>query len=475
MGQAFYRKYRSKTFDEVVGQDHLITILKNTLKNDNLSHAYLFTGPRGVGKTSVARILAKNVNAVAPEDTNFYSDIIEIDAASNRRIEEIRELRDKIAIAPSQLKYKVYIVDEVHMLTREAFNALLKTLEEPPAHAIFVLATTDFHKVPDTITSRCMRLNFKMISQQDLTKSLNKIAKKEQISIEEEALELIAEFSGGSFRDALSLLDQMSSTGSKIDVSLVELTLGIANKQSIGELIESIAASDTSAIFQQIQTMVDSGATPDQINVQLSGKLRKSLITKDGVNISSRQAIELIENLNSMYSFQNHRIALELAILKVIKPGTVEPVKASAELNEPADNSYEPPEANQRSFDEPVEKKPDQNYNDAGKLWQDILVKLKTENSTLYGIARMAEPSLEANKLTLTFKFPFHLKQMTHPKNKSLVERISKQVKNGVELDVISSGKKDGSNPPEKFSSKKSSDDLKSISNIFGSAEVLES
>src|SRR5476649_2136159 len=203
MGQVLYRKYRSRSLDEVIGQKHVTDTLKNALKSGRISHAYLFTGPRGVGKTSVARILAHEVNGLPYTDESIHLDIIEIDAASNRRIDEIRDLRDKVRIAPTSAKYKVYIIDEVHMLTKEAFNALLKTLEEPPEHVVFILATTDVHKLPETIISRTQRFSFRSIAVPDAVKHLRFIANSEKIKIDDEALELIAERGDGSFRDSI--------------------------------------------------------------------------------------------------------------------------------------------------------------------------------------------------------------------------------------------------------------------------------
>src|SRR6266404_2796165 len=201
MGQALYRKYRSKTFDEVIGQEHITKTLKTAIKSSRISHAYLFTGPRGVGKTSVARILAHEVNQIPYKDESIHLDIIEIDAASNRRIDEIRDLRERVRIAPTSATYKVYIIDEVHMLTREAFNALLKTLEEPPAHCIFILATTEAHKLPETIVSRTQRFEFRPVTAAVAAAHLQDMAKKEKLEIDKPALRLLAEFGNGSFRD----------------------------------------------------------------------------------------------------------------------------------------------------------------------------------------------------------------------------------------------------------------------------------
>src|SRR5574344_1048297 len=223
--QALYRKYRPKTFDDVYGQQIVVQTLKNVIKNNKLTHAYLFVGPRGTGKTSIAKIFAKTINCLHPEDglscekcdicisnnSNENVDIIEMDAASNNGVDEIREIRNHITLLPTVSKYKIYIIDEVHMLTTGAFNALLKTLEEPPSHTIFILATTEPHKIPLTILSRCQKFDFTRINNEDICKQVELVAKKENISIEEEAIKEIARLSDGGMRDALSLLDQVSA------------------------------------------------------------------------------------------------------------------------------------------------------------------------------------------------------------------------------------------------------------------------
>lgn len=234
-----YRKYRSKSLDELVGQEHITLALKKAIDQGKISHAYLFTGPKGTGKTSVARILAYQLNNLPYDESATNLDIIEIDAASNRRIDEIRDLREKVNIAPTSSKYKVYIIDEVHMLTKEAFNALLKTIEEPPEHAIFILATTELHKVPETIVSRTQRFSFKPIEKSKIISHLRSIAEQENINIEDDALEMIAEHANGGFRDAISLLDQVRSLSENIKKSDIQDAIGAPSTKLLTDLWES--------------------------------------------------------------------------------------------------------------------------------------------------------------------------------------------------------------------------------------------
>ena len=265
---ALYRKYRPKTLSEVIGQEQVTKPLSMALKSGKISHSYLFTGPRGCGKTSVARILAHEINNFKYELEDNYLDIIEIDAASNTGVDNIRELREKAIIAPSEGKYKVYIIDEVHMLTKSAFNALLKTLEEPPIHVVFILATTDLEKVPVTITSRSQVYTFHLAPPEVLLTHLKSICKEERIKISDAGLNLIAEKSGGSFRDSLSLLDQISSLGEKgeeISEETVANCLGLPLDTAINDLLSAYAKGDSLHTTAIIKDLLSSGLKPESI------------------------------------------------------------------------------------------------------------------------------------------------------------------------------------------------------------------
>ena len=264
--KSLYRRYRPRKLSEVVGQEQVTTPLANSLKDGKVNHAYLFVGPRGCGKTSVARILAHEVNAFNYELEDDYVDIIEIDGASNRGIDNIRELREKVAIAPTIGKYKVYIIDEVHMLTKEAFNALLKTLEEPPEHVIFIMATTDVYKVPVTITSRAQTYTFKLADSETMVKHLRAICEKEGIKISDDALEIIAKRGGGSFRDSLSLLDQISTLSSdEITKELVVSAMGLPEDDMIYGLLDAYVSGDVVKITTLLKETLNSGIKPETL------------------------------------------------------------------------------------------------------------------------------------------------------------------------------------------------------------------
>jgi DNA polymerase III subunit gamma/tau len=280
VSQALYRKYRSKSLDEIVGQSHVTTILARSLKAGRVAHAYLLTGPRGIGKTSIARILAHEINQLPYSSDGSHLDIIEIDAASNNGVEDVRDLRDKIQVTPVAAQKKVYIIDEVHMLSKAAFNALLKTLEEPPAHAVFILATTDVDKLPATIISRTQRFSLRAISQSDAIKHLRHIADSEGIKIDDDALELIALRGDGSFRDSISLLDQLqhlTDTKKGITRALIEQSLGLAPKTLVEQLLSAYESKDLQAIIALIDQSEQTGVQATVLASQLIQTVREGL------------------------------------------------------------------------------------------------------------------------------------------------------------------------------------------------------
>jgi len=285
VSRALYRKYRSKTLDEVIGQKHITDILSRAISQGRVSHAYLFTGPRGVGKTSVARILAHQINNLQYDDETINLDIIEIDAASNNGVEDVRDLREKVQIAPVSAKKKVYIIDEVHMLSKAAFNALLKTLEEPPEHVVFILATTNVEKLPATIISRAQRFSFRAISIDDAVKHLAFIAKQEGIKVDDDALKLIAQRSDGSFRDSISLLDQLSSLVDSndkkvISAKLIEDTLGLAPKDMIDQILNSVETHNIEKLVELLNQTFDDGISSTVLVTQLTASIRDQITDK---------------------------------------------------------------------------------------------------------------------------------------------------------------------------------------------------
>lgn len=277
---ALYRKYRPTKLDEVIGQPQVTDILAAMARTGNFAHAFLFTGQRGTGKTTVARILAHLINGLDYNDNINSSniDIIEIDAASNNSVDDIRNLRDSINLAPMKSKYKVYIIDEFHMLSKAAFNALLKTIEEPPEHAIFILATTELQKVPATILSRVQRYHFRPLAPELLAKHLRTIADKEHINIDNQALLLVAKCGGGSVRDSITILDQLSSSNSKITKSTVEEVLGMISSEQIGGLVQKIADHDSKGIITDIQNMLADGASAQSLVNQIVSFLAEASI-----------------------------------------------------------------------------------------------------------------------------------------------------------------------------------------------------
>lgn len=359
MYQVLYRKYRPKNFSDVYGQDHVISTLKNEIKDDRISHAYLFTGSRGTGKTTCAKILAKAVNCENSDngepcnecevcrglDGGTIYDVVEIDAASNNGVDNIRDLREEANYTPSRGRYRVYIIDEVHMLSTGAFNALLKTLEEPPAHVIFILATTEVHKLPATILSRCQRFDFKRIQPETMAVRLNEVAELEGMSLDSDAAVLIARIADGALRDGLSILDQCGSRSKNIDSTLVSQVAGLAGREVLYRLTDCVIRKNSSAAMEIIAELYQNSYDMERLCVEMINHFRNFLIVKtvkksrelivctdDEYNATVDSAkqftlenvifgLDLFQNtLTSIKAGANSRIEMEMSFIKLCEP-----------------------------------------------------------------------------------------------------------------------------------------------------------
>lgn len=473
MGEALYRKHRPYTLDEIKGQEHITKTLKNALKNDHISHAYLFTGPRGTGKTSIARILAHKINNLEYDSKSpkNHIDIIEIDAASNRRIDEIRDLREKARISPANAKYKVYIIDEAHMLTKEAFNALLKTLEEPPSHVVFILATTEAHKLPDTIISRTQRFSFKSISTKDLVDQLQSIAKKEKIKINKQAVELIAKHGKGSFRDSTSLLDQIRSGDKEISIDLVKESIGYAPDTLINHLLDSVKNGDIKKIFTHLEEASSQGIDCINISNSLMEKIRNSLLSNDYTN-SLDTYLWLIDHLIEIPKSFDPESKLEVVLAE------------AANKNKPDGDSLLSSEANDEKLKinaipnskKSLSTKMVTNQIDTNDLWNKILVSMRGKYNTLYGIARMAEVDFIDDTLELKFKHEFHKKRCGEEKNLTIIKQIASSLGYpNIKLNITKDNNLKEPNIDNDTSQKgATSDTLESVTSVFGGGEILE-
>ncbi len=510
MGQALYRQYRSKNLAEIVGQEHITRTLGNALEKGKVGHAYLLTGPRGVGKTSIARILAHEINELPYDKEQVHLDIIEIDAASNRRIDEIRDLRDKVHVAPTSAQYKVYIIDEVHMLTKEAFNALLKTLEEPPAHVIFILATTDVHKLPDTIISRTQHFTFKPIPLLKVVEHLKTITKTEKITIDDGALELIAAHGGGSFRDSIGLLEQARGLGDSVTEDLVRDMLGVPPETLIDQLYDSVASNDMKQVIELMKQLLTQGYLAEEISSQLSAKIRNMIIVGQGTS----EAAALLKDLLDVPVSREPATMLEITLLSHMQPATValEPKSPATNHNKPKTESREPKsepkpapvketakvesspkvskfESEPAATKETVQSKPDKESSSQGpaspptkgtsivdeSVWEAVLSRLKKTHSTLYSVGRMATFDSDGQNITLTFGFAFHKKRMESTKHKTIITDLIHEIAGTKPVITCLVVEKKEEKPVKILKPEPKSDHLSDISNIFGGAEVLES
>jgi DNA polymerase-3 subunit gamma/tau len=506
MGQALYRKYRSRKLSELVGQEHITKTLEQAIASGRISHAYLFTGPRGVGKTSTARILAHAINGIPYDNEQAHLDIIEIDAASNNSVEDIRDLREKVYIAPTSGKYKVYIIDEVHMLSRAAFNAILKTLEEPPAHAVFILATTEAHKLPQTIISRTQRFIFRPIEPAKAVEHLRGIAKAEHIDIDDEALALLAAHGDGSFRDSISLLDQASGSGKKIDAQVVQSLLGMPPAAVITELANTLTAGlAASNALQTLYALYDQGYQAAAIAAQLGTAIRADIVA--GTASTQPPLMQLLADLLEVPISHDPERYLEILILRAAAPAVAAPSmpiattsgavpqKKPVETVQPAPKPA--PEPVPRTVKEPkepaaktAESAAEPPVVPAGDIkpideaqWSQLLYELKKQYNTLYGIVRMAHVQMNGDELQLTFAFAFHQKRVNESKNRQIISSIMEQLTGQrpritclLDPDLKRTKAAPAAATPAKTSASEAEPEaLSAISNIFGGGELLNS
>lgn len=336
---ALYRKYRPRSLDEFVGQSHVVDVLRRSLEKGKVAHAYLLTGPKGTGKTSIARILAHEINKLPYDGEEAHLDIIEIDAASNNGVEDVRELRDRVRLAPISAAKKVYIIDEVHMLSKPAFNALLKTLEEPPAHVVFILATTDPQKIPATIISRTQHFAIRTYGTTEVAAHLKKIADTEGIKITDDALEVIAVRGDGSFRNSISLLDQLSSFADDKDgitLDLIEATLGLVPAQSVRALLEAVSSRDIPSVVAKLDECEKQGIQPGILAEQLMQEIRSRLAEQP-------QLVGLLDALITVSSSPQPQLKLLTTLVGACKPKTTTVAAAATRTARPVPAVIEAP------------------------------------------------------------------------------------------------------------------------------------
>jgi DNA polymerase-3 subunit gamma/tau len=466
MSQALYRKWRPQTWEEVVGQPHIVQTLRNAVISGRVVHAYLFAGPRGTGKTTAARLLAKAVNCLAEEPADRpcnqcehcravnegrFLDLIEIDAASQTGVEDVRDLRDKINFSPNQGKYKVYIIDEVHMFSNSAFNALLKTLEEPPPHAIFILATTEIHKIPPTVLSRCQRHEFRRLSLDAIVTQLQRIAAREDIQVEAEALTLIARQAAGGLRDAISLLDQLASTGGPVTLSLVQTVLGTVASQTVLTVVEAILNRDAAAGMDALHAALDAGADARLLARQVVDYLRILLLLQLGNaasvdlaaetrpqaerhagGFSTSEVLRLIRVFNAAASEPRGgwqpALPLELALAEAIAA----PVSTATPLPKPPAAPPKAAPSREQTISSPVVTEGKETGIGLGQLtkaWRQIRAVVKPQDHSLEGLLNSCVLlEVKDGVLTLGFSSEMLRAKADKPEHLELTRRAIAQV-----------------------------------------------
>lgn len=447
---SLYRKYRPNQFSELIGQDHIRGSIEGMLKNGQIGHAYLFSGPRGTGKTTLARLLARAVNCTG-EKTGVEAcgkceicletqqgqsvDIIEIDAASNRGIDEIRDLREKIAFAPTRSKYKVYIIDEVHMLTKEAFNALLKTLEEPPGHAIFILATTELHKVPETIISRCLRYQFHRAGTDQLVSVLQQIAKQEGLKLDDEAALVLADRADGSYRDALTLLGNVAGE-KELTADKLRQLIGLPPATVVNQLLAAVQLGQVNEVASILRESITEGLDIAVLVRTLANKCREKILDPS-LSTDTASVAPLLEELlvslarsrhsadpTSMLTASLISLALKRQSQKTTSLDGPSLATESASLTD-ISREKEPPStpavdavsANPVPVAEP------------GQFWPNFLEAVKEKNHALYAVVRSAHfDGISDEKMVIAVKFRFYSERLFESKNRNLIESIASQV-----------------------------------------------
>lgn len=471
--QTLYRKYRSQNFDEVFGQDAVVKVIREQVKKDQVGHAYLFTGPRGTGKTSMARLLAKAVNCTKSKDGNpckkcssclaiekgKFLDLIEIDAASNRGIDEIRRLKERVGFSPSEGKYKVYIIDEVHMMTKDAFNALLKTIEEPPAHVIFILATTEVHKIPQTILSRCQRFNFSFADETTILSKLSYICKQEKISFTNEALMAIVKNAGGSFRDAESILEKVLGgigvvSDKQVDFVDVKDILGLAEDRQVQIFVENLLNKELPGSLESFSSLAESGVNLFQLIRQTLEHLRALLLRevsdKKG-QYSLRELVFIISELSSAEAKLKYtsvaRLPIEVAIVNicdVAKHENVNMPKAMANVkgekvkrNVEEKSLLKAQSLPQKIMDIPKKitksvKKQSVNpeaLENIAKNWEMLIEKIRPFNHHLSAFFKKAIPTkVEGEHLYLKVPYRFHKQRIESMKAQEVFSQALEEV-----------------------------------------------